>query len=130
MHMAKASFDLAAFVAASVVGALVVWGWGFVSLHSPASSVAYLVLLVPLLGLASAIGVGLFVVPAWFLLGNSRLGKPAAFAAVLGLAGLVTGSAIGLWSGLSVSEVLSSNLLPLTWFCAVAVVYSGWSRAA
>ena len=130
MHKAKVSFDLAAFIAASAVGALVVWGCGFVSPHSPASSVAYLVLLVPFLGLASAIGVGLLVVPAWFFLGSSWLGKPAPFAVLVGLIGLIACAAIGLLSGLSVFEVLSSSLFPLIWFCAVAATYSGWARAS
>jgi hypothetical protein len=130
MHETKTPFDLAAFVAASGVGGLVIWAWGFLSGHAVASSLAYLVLLVPFLGLASAVGIGVFVVPAWFLLRKSWFGAPAPFSALLGLASLGVGAAIGLLSGMSVPEVLFASVLPLVWFCAVAAIYSGWAGAS
>ncbi|WP_140637557.1 hypothetical protein [Methylibium rhizosphaerae] len=126
----KAPFDLTAYVVASVVGGLVVWAWGFLSGHSVASSVAYLVLLVPFFALASAIGIGLFVVPAWLILGKSWCGAPAPFSVLLGFVSSVVGAAIGLWSGMSLPEVLFASVPSFVWFCVVAATYSGWARAS
>jgi hypothetical protein len=130
MHETKAPFDLAAFFAASTVGGLVIWAWGFMSGHAVVSSLAYLVLLVPFLGLASAVGIGVFVVPAWFILRKSWLGAPVPFSALLGLVSLGVGAAIGLWSGMSLPEAVFGSMLPLVWFCAVAATYSGWAGAS
>lgn len=129
MPTAKAPFDLAAFVAASAVGGFVFLAWGFLSGLSVVSSVAFLILLFPFLGLASAFGIGLFVVPTWFVLGRSRFGAPAPFSAVVGLVCFIFGSVANLWYGLSPSEVLSGSVFPLVWCCTVAATYSGWARA-